>query len=293
MILTASQLRRKRRDRAWKQWRARADALEKRLQFHLRKYFVTERARVMRVFNRLSLRAAEIDDEDDDVEPFVLPVSLAELQKKLQEEQQTNNEEWAALLLLLLLLMAKQITSMMVFELGFEPDDLPTSPGPNQTLPEKTETWTKAFLAGALALISASILKKILTVVAQAQQKPQSLTQTINQINQIYATFIKSKAPGIAGNMVGTVASMAQQIAILSLPVPIEDLRQTWVSMRDEKVRDSHQELDGVERTVGDEFKPGLKFPRDPNAPIEEKINCRCWLMVAQIKKKKPLKKVA
>lgn len=277
MILTASQLRRKRRDRAWKQWRAKADLMERRFAFHLRKYFMTERARMVQLLNRLSLQAAEFDENEIDQEPFMLSVGLTELHKRLQQEQEENNDEWEESFLLLLLLMAAGITSMTVLELGFDYEETP----------EKTESWAKMFLEAALILVAATSLRKIISIIVDAQQKRQSLPKTISRINDAYATFIKGRTPGIASDMIGKVASMAQQIAILQLPVPIEDLRQTWVSMRDDRVRDSHADLDGEVRKVGEEFKTNLKFPRDPNAPIEEVANCRCWLMVAQVRKER------
>lgn len=275
-LLAASQLRRKRRDRAWFQWRARAEVLERRLAFHLRKYFMTERARVLRLLNQTSLRAAEIDEEDDG-EEFTLSVSLVELQRKLKQAQEENNEDWEEALLIILLLMAAGITSMTVLELGFDFEGTPS----------KTETWTKAFLATALALVAAASLRKIISIIVDAQAKRQSLPRTISRINDAYATFIKSRTPGIASDMIGKVASMAQQIAILQLGVPLDDLRQTWVQQVRPSRRESHYELDGETRKIGEEFKPGLKFPRDPNAPIEETINCGCWLMIQQVRKER------
>lgn len=52
--------------------------------------------------------------------------------------------------------------------------------------------------------------------------------------------------------------------------------RHQWVSSEDDAVRDSHEELHGEIRIVGQEFKPGLRYPLDANAPAEEVINCRC-----------------
>lgn len=49
-----------------------------------------------------------------------------------------------------------------------------------------------------------------------------------------------------------------------------------WLSSRDGHVRKSHEELDGQTRTIGEEFKPNLRWPDDENGPPEEVINCRC-----------------
>ena len=49
-----------------------------------------------------------------------------------------------------------------------------------------------------------------------------------------------------------------------------------WIDADDDEVRDSHSELDGQVRNLGDEFKPGLRYPLDPNGPASEVVNCRC-----------------
>jgi len=49
-----------------------------------------------------------------------------------------------------------------------------------------------------------------------------------------------------------------------------------WITAHDEKVRDTHVVLDGTTVKYGEEFVPGLRYPRDPNGSAEEVINCRC-----------------
>ena len=238
---------------------------------------------MLRVLKQFGLSAAEVDGEQ------IPDIQLAYLEQDLKEELDANNRDWEDALFLLLLIVAANFTNITEFELGFDVEDLENvtdkqSPTP---IPVQTEAWTRTFIETALALIAATTIKRILGVIADAKQKKESVPATIININEAYERFIKNRVPGIASDLVGKVASMAQQLAILQLPVPIEDIRQTWVSMRDAKVRDSHQELDGDTRKVGEDFKPGLKFPRDPSAPIEETANCRCWLIVEQVRKSK------
>lgn len=49
-----------------------------------------------------------------------------------------------------------------------------------------------------------------------------------------------------------------------------------WVTARDEKVRDSHAQVDGDVVHIGEHFKNGLLFPLDPEGDPEDIINCRC-----------------
>lgn len=52
--------------------------------------------------------------------------------------------------------------------------------------------------------------------------------------------------------------------------------RTMWITARDDRVRDSHDALDGEEVMLGDTFDNGLQYPLDPSGPPEEVINCRC-----------------
>ena len=52
-----------------------------------------------------------------------------------------------------------------------------------------------------------------------------------------------------------------------------------WHSPNPANARPHHQELNGRERNLGEEFGYGLKFPGDPNADVSELANCNCILL--------------
>jgi HK97 family phage portal protein len=58
---------------------------------------------------------------------------------------------------------------------------------------------------------------------------------------------------------------------------------KSWLSSRDNLVRDSHAEMDDETSNdpipYGEAFDNGLQFPNDPSGPPEETINCRCSLI--------------
>jgi len=49
-----------------------------------------------------------------------------------------------------------------------------------------------------------------------------------------------------------------------------------WSTSGDDAVRHTHVDLNGQIRPIGEEFKHNLLYPKDPNGPPEEIINCRC-----------------
>lgn len=53
-----------------------------------------------------------------------------------------------------------------------------------------------------------------------------------------------------------------------------------WVTMDDERVRDSHVECGEQEPIpLESRFVNGLAYPHEPDAPASESVNCRCWLV--------------
>lgn len=61
---------------------------------------------------------------------------------------------------------------------------------------------------------------------------------------------------------------------------------KVWNTMRDGRVRDSHQTMQGQRRHLREPFTTGagtrIAYPGDPTAPIEEWAACRCWLTTAR-----------
>lgn len=57
---------------------------------------------------------------------------------------------------------------------------------------------------------------------------------------------------------------------------------KTWRTMEDEKVRETHAELDGITLPIDSLFEVGdslMAYPKDTtyDASAEEIVNCRCW----------------
>jgi uncharacterized protein with gpF-like domain len=59
-----------------------------------------------------------------------------------------------------------------------------------------------------------------------------------------------------------------------------DELVQTWITSRDERVRNSHAAMHGQQQPMGQPFTSGngvlLMRPGDADGPPEETINCRC-----------------
>jgi hypothetical protein len=51
---------------------------------------------------------------------------------------------------------------------------------------------------------------------------------------------------------------------------------KTWCSAADDRVRDSHINIDGETVKMDEKFSNGLEYPGDPNGDASEVIQCRC-----------------
>jgi hypothetical protein len=75
----------------------------------------------------------------------------------------------------------------------------------------------------------------------------------------------------------------ALQQSVDSGSVKPEMIRRTWMSAKDERVRDTHEEMHGQTVGLHEPFvSPSgatLAYPGDPAAPAAERIQCRCWAM--------------
>lgn len=57
-------------------------------------------------------------------------------------------------------------------------------------------------------------------------------------------------------------------------------MRRIWVATLDSRTRDSHRQIDGESREVGETYSNGLEYPGDMRAGKPEEVyNCRCTLI--------------
>jgi hypothetical protein len=76
--------------------------------------------------------------------------------------------------------------------------------------------------------------------------------------------------------------------AVESGAVRPEDVTSTWRTAADERVRASHNAMNGQKRPLGEPFRSGngnsLRFPGDPLGPASDTVNCRC-VVARQLKR--------
>lgn len=57
------------------------------------------------------------------------------------------------------------------------------------------------------------------------------------------------------------------------------EVQKEWMSASDNRVRDSHAQLNGVRVKYTEKFPNGCRYPADPSGRAEEVYNCRCTMV--------------
>lgn len=97
----------------------------------------------------------------------------------------------------------------------------------------------------------------------------------------------------IRGDTIGRTEAMtalhtaqddALRQAIDSGQLPAGAVVRIWEATGDTRTRRTHALLDGQKQPYGALFRSAsgalLRYPGDPNAPVEEIANCRCWMRI-------------
>ncbi|XTZ13918.1 phage portal protein [Micromonospora echinospora] len=147
-------------------------------------------------------------------------------------------------------------------------------------------------LAGEAAAVATAAVKaaadaartvgqRLAATLASAETAGESIEQLAARVD---AGQLLSWAKSTAGHATRTAVTGGLYVAgraAAAVGVPVV---ATWQDRRDVRVRASHRKASGQTRPVGTAFKVGsasLRYPRDPDGPLEETIGCRCRLTLS------------
>ncbi len=128
-----------------------------------------------------------------------------------------------------------------------------------------------------LKKINDTTKERIANVLAAAVALNYSLDEIEEDLNPIFDDAIDNRAKRIATTEVVAAAGAAIKLAAK------KGQTKTWVTMGDDRVRDTHQEVEGETRGIDEPFSigGGMQFPGDPKGPGEETVGCRCTLLIS------------
>lgn len=91
---------------------------------------------------------------------------------------------------------------------------------------------------------------------------------------------LASRAEAIFRTETGRAFSLSADARMGQMHARLPGLKKEWVSVLDDKTRESHAEAHGQVVPADGSFEVGgwpAKYPRDPLLPAGESVNCRCW----------------
>lgn len=110
--------------------------------------------------------------------------------------------------------------------------------------------------------------------------------ETLNKIIDLINEYLESTAYQRAKIIATTIVTAGLNASTLYALEEVGVSTKVWISQRDNKVRETHKLLDGQKIPVSSSFRimsrKGevlLRFPGDPQAPAEETVNCRCYII--------------
>ncbi|MFD7763579.1 phage portal protein [Streptomyces microflavus] len=121
-----------------------------------------------------------------------------------------------------------------------------------------------------------------LTSLASLLDQGQTVTGDLEDLVALVRTAFSDLAPNVTESMseaaaVATVNGTAEATAAAIGP----GIVRTWVTRRDNRVRDAHRTVEGTTLPVGQPYDVDghpMRFPGDQLAPLSLTINCRCRL---------------
>lgn len=120
------------------------------------------------------------------------------------------------------------------------------------------------------------------------EDEPLTQSQINNMVDRYRNRYLAYRADTIARTEAHEIVNVARQEGlqqtIEQAGIDQSSVRQKWRATRDNRTRDTHSALDNQVSDANGYFtSPSgarLRFPGDPLAPAEEKINCRCTTTV-------------
>ncbi len=133
--------------------------------------------------------------------------------------------------------------------------------------------------------MSTTTKTKIAMIIDKALADSETIPQIAARIRRMYLDWATGEDSGIdyprslviARTEVGAASGYGSYNGAVQAEQQIGvAIEKEWISSRDERVRDSHDYMDGERKGLKELFSNGLMYPGDPNGLAEETIMCRC-----------------
>lgn len=151
--------------------------------------------------------------------------------------------------------------------------------GQLQRVNDRVLLQQRVFLIDKIKDITTEARNKIEAQLQLSLTGVQSNAQTIAAINGILGGATRQRAITITRTELGRAHAAATQLQMEQAAKKVPGLQKQWRRSRKLYSRVAHDAADGQVRDVEDTFLIGgvaMLYPRDPNAPASQTVNCGC-----------------
>jgi HK97 family phage portal protein len=145
---------------------------------------------------------------------------------------------------------------------------------------EKAHAILKDIGGDHITSITETTRKRINSILSDSYEEQAAPGEIASRIRDVFSDFSSGRAMTIARTETLSAVSLGQDLKAQEFkaqyPKEAARMKRIWITAQDDRVRDTHAELDGQMVELGESFANGLKFPRDPDGEAGEIINCRC-----------------
>lgn len=160
-----------------------------------------------------------------------------------------------------------------------------------RALSDRIKTWASRYAALKVSYLTEATRRAIGAAITEGLLANEDTREIARRIRETYERWAEPpddseidvpRSYRIARTEAGSAMNFAVQEAGRQARDEFQmTIVKTWISSRDDRVRESHRQLDGETVGLEDRFSNGLLYPLDPDATdASEVVNCRC--VVAQ-----------
>jgi len=131
-------------------------------------------------------------------------------------------------------------------------------------------------------LVNRTTQEQLRITLSEAISEGEGIGKIKKRVQEVFKDTVRGEAPRarmIARTEIISVTNAGTKEAYRQSGVVKE---KEWLSSRDNRVRETHAAADGQQVALDKAFSVGgtsLDYPGDPNAPPQERINCRCTML--------------
>lgn len=239
----------------WKSMDRRRNAYNKRIAEKIAERFKAEKKAVLKAFN---------------------DGGINEIDKAINQGQKDWQKLFVAIYVEVMRDFGEQLFNNLkaqAVELEIKAPDIPLEDA-FDVFDDAVQSFIANTVARKVVQVTDTTKAKIRSKIAAGEAEGESIVELAERIDTLYLDqIIPNRSTVIARTEVIAASNAGNRYAAKQTGL---ELQKEWIATRDDRTRDTHEDLDGEKRNMDDEYSNRLLFPGDPSGEAEEVIQCRC-----------------